>query len=87
MEHVTALRKLGPTPEEFEAYKKYPVRFYRSVNFLYVILSFQGDKNALSNIDQFIMKLMKIPNLKAKLDLLMTVYEFPLQVRGVVYLA
>ena len=25
MEHVTALRKLGPTPEEFEAYKKYPV--------------------------------------------------------------
>ncbi len=25
IEHVIALRKLGPTPEEFEAFKKYQV--------------------------------------------------------------
>ena len=31
------------------------------------------------------MKLMKIPNLKAKLDLLMTVYEFPLQVNALIF--
>jgi hypothetical protein len=27
IEHVTSLRKLGPTPEEFEAFKKYTVSF------------------------------------------------------------
>lgn len=62
MEHVIAFRKLGPTPEEFEAYAKY-----------------KGDKSLLSSIDQFLMKLMDIPNFKERLDLLLWVYEFPAQ--------
>jgi hypothetical protein len=44
------------------------------------LIALQGDKSTLSDIDQFLLKLMRIPNLKSKLDLLLTVYEFPLQV-------
>ena len=40
---------------------------------------YPGDKSQLSDIDQFLMRLMEIPNLKARLDLLLTVHEFPLQ--------
>jgi len=62
LEMVQSLRKLAPTPEEFESYKKYP-----------------GDKTQLSEIDQFLMRLMEVPNLKARLDLMLTIHEFPLQ--------
>jgi hypothetical protein len=62
LEMVQSLRKLAPTPEEFESYKKYP-----------------GDKSQLSEIDQFLMRFMEVPNLKARLDLMLTIHEFPLQ--------
>lgn len=62
IEHIQNLRKLGPTPEEREAYDRY-----------------KGDKTQLSDIDQFIMKLMEIPLLKMRLDLLMMVHDLPLQ--------
>lgn len=62
IEHIQNLRKLGPTPEEREAYDRY-----------------KGDKTQLSDIDQFIMKLMEIPWLKMRLDLLQMVHDLPLQ--------
>lgn len=63
MEHIMALKKLGPTPEEREAYARY-----------------KGDKAKLSEIDQFLMKLMEIENLEKKLNLQMWLTEFPIQV-------
>jgi hypothetical protein len=38
-------------------------------------LLFQGDKGQLSDIDQFLMKLMLVPELKSRLDLLLTIHE------------
>jgi hypothetical protein len=40
---------------------------------------FKGDKSQLTDLDQFLMKMMEIPNLKARLDLLLWIQEFPLQ--------
>eukprot|EP00730_Choanoeca_flexa_P004949 TRINITY_DN11846_c5_g1_i1.p1 TRINITY_DN11846_c5_g1~~TRINITY_DN11846_c5_g1_i1.p1 ORF type:complete len:1636 (+),score=587.46 TRINITY_DN11846_c5_g1_i1:537-4910(+) len=40
---------------------------------------YPGDKSQLSDIDQFLMKLMEVPNLKKRLDLLLTIHEFPSQ--------
>lgn len=62
VEHVIALRKMGPVPEEVESFAKY-----------------KGDKTVLSDIDQFLMKMMEIPNFKSRLDLLLKIHEFPLQ--------
>jgi hypothetical protein len=64
LEHVIALRKLAPTPEEKEAYEKY-----------------QGDKRQLSDIDQFLMAMMSIRELRVRLDLLLWIYEFPAQLQ------
>ena len=40
---------------------------------------YRGDKTILSDLDQFLMKLMEVPNMKQRLDLLIWIHEFPLQ--------
>lgn len=40
---------------------------------------YKGDKSLLSDLDQFLMKLMLIPNLKQRLDLVLWIHEFPTQ--------
>jgi len=40
---------------------------------------YKGDKSLLSDIDQFLMSLIAIPDLRIKLDLLLTIHELPLQ--------
>eukprot|EP00051_Salpingoeca_urceolata_P007194 m.95448 g.95448 ORF g.95448 m.95448 type:complete len:1713 (-) comp15154_c1_seq2:26-5164(-) len=62
VEHVIALRKLGPTSEEIKAYERY-----------------KGDKTELDVIDQFLMRLIEVPRLRQRLDLLLTIHEFPLE--------
>jgi hypothetical protein len=52
IEQVQALKKLGPTPEEKEAYERY-----------------KGDKALLSDMDQFLMALLEIPELNQRLNL------------------
>lgn len=39
----------------------------------------QGDKRLLSDIDQFLMKLMEVNDLRSRLDLLLWMHEFPAQ--------
>ncbi len=55
------------------------------VSNLLLSLFSQGDKSELSDLDQFLLGLMQVPNLKTRLDLLLTVYELPLQVLWVVF--
>lgn len=40
---------------------------------------YKGDKSQLSDLDQFLMALIEIPNLNAKLNLQLWIHEFPLQ--------
>lgn len=38
---------------------------------------YKGDKSSLSDVDRFLMELMDIPNLRAKLELLLLLHELP----------
>eukprot|EP00040_Diaphanoeca_grandis_P033013 m.201182 g.201182 ORF g.201182 m.201182 type:complete len:1357 (+) comp32792_c0_seq1:68-4138(+) len=43
---------------------------------------YKGDKSQLSDLDQFLMRLIEIPHLKLKLDLLRMIHELPAQFDG-----